>query len=80
MARRIIDLSMLLENDVRSDPEMFRPQIEYFGHKETFSQMATFFPGLLPKDMPDGEAWAFPVKIRRASAGWTRAVAFVEEP
>jgi hypothetical protein len=52
MATRIIDLSMPLENDVKSDPEMFMPRIEYFGHKETFGQMAAFFPGLKPEDMP----------------------------
>jgi hypothetical protein len=27
-------------------------------HRETFGQLAAFFPGLKPEDMPDGEAWA----------------------
>lgn len=58
MAKRIVDLSMPLENEVKSDPEIFRPHIEYFGHKETFDQLTAFFPGLKPEDMPDGEAWA----------------------
>ena len=49
---------MSLENEVKSDPEMFRPHIEYFGHKETFDQLTAFFPGLKPEDMPDGEGWA----------------------
>jgi hypothetical protein len=40
-----------------ADPEMSRPHIEYFGHKETFDQLTAFFPGLKPEDMPDGEAW-----------------------
>ena len=46
MAKRIVDLSMPLENEVKSDPEMFRPHIEYFGHKETFDQLNAFFPVL----------------------------------
>ncbi len=27
-------------------------------HRESFSRLAQFFPGLQPQDMPDGEAWA----------------------
>jgi len=55
---RIIDLSIPLDNETRSDPEKFEPRIEYANHKETFPQLASFFPGLQPADMPDGEAWA----------------------
>jgi kynurenine formamidase len=58
MPRRIIDLSMALENDVKSDPDGFEPHIDYAAHDETFGQMAAFFPGLQPSDMPDGGAWA----------------------
>jgi kynurenine formamidase len=58
MARTIVDLSIYLENDVVSDPEIYRPKITYIDHKMSLPQLAGFFPGLKPEDMPDGEAWA----------------------
>lgn len=58
MARRIIDISIPLENGVKSDPDLFRPRIEYLTHKDTIGELSSFFPGLRPEDMPDGEAWA----------------------
>lgn len=58
MPRRLIDLSIYLENDVVSDPEVLRPRITYIRHKESFGGMAPFFPGLKQEDLPDGEAWA----------------------
>ena len=58
MRRRIVDISMHLENDVVSDPQPFAPKIEYFDHKMSLGQMLPFFPGLKPEDLPDGEAWA----------------------
>ncbi len=58
MARKFIDLSVYLENDVVSDPAPFGPKIEYFDHEATYGQMAPFFPGLAKDDLPDGAAWA----------------------
>jgi kynurenine formamidase len=58
MPRRIVDISMPLENDVVSDPAPFSPKIQYFDHKMSLGQMLPFFPGLKPEDLPDGEAWA----------------------
>jgi len=58
MARRFIDLSIYLENDVVSDPAPFAPKIEYFDHEATYGQMAPFFPGLAKEQLPDGAAWA----------------------
>lgn len=58
MARQIIDLSIYLENDVISDPPPFRPRIDYIDHKMSVPELAGFFPGLKPEDLPDEEAWA----------------------
>jgi kynurenine formamidase len=58
MARRFVDLSIPIENDVPSDPEFIRPRIEYMAHRETFAQLGQFFPGLRQDQLPDGEAWA----------------------
>lgn len=58
MVRNIVDLSIFLENDVISDPPPFRPKIEYIDHKMSVPDLAAFFPGLQPGDLPDGEAWA----------------------
>src|SRR6202051_2920298 len=58
MARTIIDLSIYLENDVVSDPEVYRPKITYIDHKMSMPQLVGFFPGVKPEDLPDGEAGA----------------------
>lgn len=58
MPRRFIDLSVPLEADIPSDPEMMLPQIEYMDHKQTAEQMAGFFPGLTPQQLPGGDGWA----------------------
>jgi kynurenine formamidase len=58
MPRQIIDLSVALENDVAADPPGRGPHIEYRAHKDTVSEIAAFFPGLRPEDLPDAEGWA----------------------
>ncbi len=58
MARKFVDLSIFLENDVVSDPPLYRPKIQYVDHKMSIPELASFFPGLKPEDLPDGEAWA----------------------
>ena len=55
----IIDISIPIENDVKSDPEVIRPRIEYFNHTQTVQELASFFPGLQAQDLPDQEAWAY---------------------
>jgi len=58
MPRRLVDLSITLGNDVAADPPPMRPKIAYTRHKESFEQIALFFPGLQQAELPDGEAWA----------------------
>lgn len=57
MAQRLIDLSVALENDVPADfgPG---PRITYIDHTQTAAQIAGYFPGLKPEDLPEGKGWA----------------------
>lgn len=54
----IVDLSIPIENDVRSDPPGYTPHIEYIDHRQSMGALQAFFPGLEEQAMPDGEAWA----------------------
>ena len=58
MARKIIDISMCLENDVVSDPPGYGPHIDYITHKNSGIDGVKFFPGAEEKDLPEGEGWA----------------------
>jgi len=58
MPRRIVDISVPLENTVHADPPGYGPQIEYRDHQETAAEVTSFFPGLSVDDLPDREGWA----------------------
>jgi len=58
MSQSIVDLSIFLENDVISDPPLYRPKIDYIDHRMSLPELVGFFPGLKAEDLPDGEAWA----------------------
>ena len=58
MARRIIDLSVILKEGIHSDPEPFLPRIERILHREGAVQMAQYFPGLKPDELREKEGWA----------------------
>jgi kynurenine formamidase len=56
--RRLIDLSIFLENDVLSDPPPLAPKITYQQHADTVGDFMQMLPGMLPDDLPGGEAAA----------------------
>src|SRR6202142_1499545 len=58
MARRFIDISAPLRNDVVSDPPGHNPKIEYIDHQQSLPQILPFFPGLKKEDLPGGQGWA----------------------
>jgi kynurenine formamidase len=58
MARRFVDLSIPLTNEVVSDPPGFRPEIDYRDQKSNVPELLQFFPGLTIDELPGGEGWA----------------------
>jgi kynurenine formamidase len=56
--RRIIDLSIPVENDVASDPAFMRVEIAYENHAQSADFVASLFPGLKPEDLPERQGWA----------------------
>jgi kynurenine formamidase len=58
MARRFVDLSIYLENEVITDPPFMRPKIKYQTHGETVKEAQVFFPGVEADQFPGGEGFA----------------------
>jgi len=58
MTRRFVDISVTLEEGIASDPPIMLPKIDYSSHLDTIDQVAGFFPGLTPDQLPGGEGWA----------------------
>ena len=53
MPRKIVDISVPLENGVAADPPGYGPTIEYHDHRQTAPEVVKFFPGLSVDDLPD---------------------------
>ncbi len=58
MGRRIVDLSIYLENDVISDPPGYQPKVDYVTHADSAKDVSAFFPGMTEEELPDGQGWA----------------------
>ena len=56
--RKIVDLSVPIENDVAADPPFQRVAIEYQDHLQTAETVAGLFPGMTASQLPDGQGWA----------------------
>ena len=58
MPRKLIDISVPLQNDVPADPPGGHPTIQYVDHQQGLARMLGFFPGLKKEELPDGQGWA----------------------
>jgi kynurenine formamidase len=56
--RKLIDLSVTLDNSLNTDPPPLLPKIDYMDHHEGWPEMEAMFPGLNKEDLPGNEAWA----------------------
>ncbi len=56
---KIIDISMLLDNETVSDPPVMRPNIEYKTGEDNAEMVCKFFPGLTTDQLPDGQGWSW---------------------
>ena len=57
MVRRLVDLSVPLQNDVPADLGP-GPKIAYTDHDQSVAGILPLFPGLKKEDLPDGKGWA----------------------
>jgi len=58
MGKRLIDLSIAIENGIPSDPPQMIPNIQYIDHETGSESMLMFFPGLPKEELPGGLGWA----------------------
>jgi kynurenine formamidase len=58
MGQRFIDISIMLENDVITDPPFMRPQIKYSKHRDTMPEAQHFFEMATADNMPGSEGFA----------------------
>ena len=56
--RRLVDLSVTLDNNPYTDPPPLLPKIDYMDHQQGWPEMAAMFPGLSKDQLPGDESWA----------------------
>ncbi|UTW04035.1 cyclase family protein [Amphritea atlantica] len=57
-SRRIVDLSVSLNNNPYTDPPPLLPKIDYKDHQQGLPSLLGMFPGLTAADLPGKEGWA----------------------
>ena len=58
MARKLIDISVPLQNDVPADPPGMVRRSNMSIINKVCREILRFFPGLKGEDLPDGQGWA----------------------
>lgn len=66
---KLIDLSVSIIHDCPSEVDSAMPQITYVSHKEGVSKMLKRFPGITPRDLPNGNAWAYEMVTLQTHSG-----------
>ncbi len=56
--KRFVDLSISIEANIPSDPEIMIPKIDYIDHNKGAEQMTEMMPGLKKEHLPKGLGWA----------------------
>ena len=56
--QRYVDLSIAIEPDLPSDPDMMIPKIDYVTHEMGAEQMKDFYPGVKKEQLPGSLGWA----------------------
>jgi len=69
MARKIIDISIALDNDTPVDQAGFGPKINYEDPVSNVPEILKFFPGLTQEMLPGGEGWANETVTLRTHSG-----------
>lgn len=69
MTRKIIDISMALDNFTPVDQEGFGPKIQYEDPVSNLPEMLKFFPGLTKEMLPGGEGWGNETITLRTHSG-----------
>jgi len=69
MARKIIDISIALDNETPVDQPGFGPKIEYQAPKDNLAEIFRFFPGLTVDQLPGGEGWGNETVTLRTHSG-----------
>ena len=66
---KLIDLSIPIANDLKCDPPLTSPRIEYHDHHKGASELQTFFQKLEVEHLPGGLGWATETIVLNTHSG-----------